>query len=294
MISSWQKAPPRLIFDTSAVNALARDADCEAILAGLGVAFRVGITETVIGEVAAHPDESGRRVILNVLKRLLAYGKCVMPFHWIIAEQAKAYASNPTSYDWRRLDVRFREAEVEIARQDFVHSLSEETRAEQRELATQYEQVFSMARPVFQELFVGRDGERPTLEIVVEVLLGEGGAHLELGADLVERATGKRPTSESVKNLLNRCPPLRALLTALCVSQYDRCIRADRTPTFGKAGRLDSLSATYLPYCEFFITNDNGQLTTLTTVNGLIAGKTIVERYSDFTRRFLTPPLTPL
>lgn len=290
MASSWRTALPRLIFDTSAVNALARDPDCEAILSGLGVAFRVGITETVISEVAAHPGESGRRSILNVLKRLLACGKCVMPYHWIIAEHAKAFVSNPASYDWRRLDVRFREGEVEIARQDFVHDLSEETLADQREVERQYGQIFSTAKPVFQKLLVGGDGERPALEVVVEALLGEGGAHRELGADLVERATGKRPTSESVKDLLDRCPPFRAVLTALCVSQYDRCIRADRTPTFGKAGRLDSLSATYLPYCEFFITNDNGQLKTLTTVNRLTEGRTIVERYSDFIGRFLQLP----
>jgi hypothetical protein len=43
-------------------------------------------------------------------------GNACLPFHWIIEAYAKAYLENSEDYEWRKLDVRFREAEDEIAR----------------------------------------------------------------------------------------------------------------------------------------------------------------------------------
>jgi hypothetical protein len=79
----------KLIFDTSAINALADDADVRPITEGICVVYHVGITETVLSEIVADPDEARRNSRLDVLKRLLACGKCVMPFHQIIDAHAK-------------------------------------------------------------------------------------------------------------------------------------------------------------------------------------------------------------
>src|SRR5438093_10715777 len=65
----------KLIFDTSAINKLAADPDCSAILAGLCIAYHIGITGTVLSEVVANSDDRKRGQLLDLLKRLLACGK---------------------------------------------------------------------------------------------------------------------------------------------------------------------------------------------------------------------------
>lgn len=96
----------KLIFDTSGVNALAVDPDLVAIVASIGVAYHVGVTETVFAEVIADPCENERRILLNVLDRLIHVGNCIMPFQWIIEHQVKAYQRDPEGYEWRNLNVR--------------------------------------------------------------------------------------------------------------------------------------------------------------------------------------------
>jgi len=57
--------------------------------------------ETAISEIIATEDETHRKALLDVLKCLLAYGNCIMPFNWIIEEQAKAYQHDSAGYNWR-------------------------------------------------------------------------------------------------------------------------------------------------------------------------------------------------
>jgi hypothetical protein len=106
-----------------------------------------------------------------------------MPFHWIIEAHAKAYEENPKDYEWKKLDVRFLEAEHEIARQQFLHSVSAETFAHNRQAEDEFKELFTTARPHFQKIFT--DGrERPSLEEVAMILVREGGAYFEIAADL--------------------------------------------------------------------------------------------------------------
>lgn len=272
----------KLIFDTSAINALAADSDVVPIVQSLGLAFHIGITETVLAEVVANPEEEDRKVLLDLLKRLLKCGKCVMPFQWIIEAQAKAYQRDRTAYDWRKLNVRFPAAEKEITRQEIIHSVSDETRASHRESDKGFRSIFAAAKPAFQKLFEGSSGQRPSLPKVTDILLTEGGAHLSIGAELVERAIGTRPVEADVKDFMDRCPPFKALLVALCFSQYDRCIRGEREPSLGRAGRLDMFSAVYLPYCLVFVTNDKGQYKALTAVSELMELPTSILLYDEF------------
>jgi len=86
----------KLIFDTSAINALAADPGIDAIVRGLGLPYYVGITETVLAEVIADPDEAERRSLLKLLDRLLHPG---MPFQWIIEHQASAYEQDKDGYE---------------------------------------------------------------------------------------------------------------------------------------------------------------------------------------------------
>jgi len=247
----------------------------------IGGAYRSGITESVISEVIAHPDEQERKALFELFKRLLRSGNCLMPFNWIIEEQAKAYQADPVAYDWTRLNIRCAPAEVEISRQKFVHSISDETRGSQRAWEKQFVQIFRDAKPAFQAIF-DAETTRPSLHAVTERLLAPGGAHLAIGAGLVERATGTCPSEDETKNFVDRCPPFKALLVALCFAQYDRCIRAEGEPSLGKAGRVDMFSAVYLAYCRVFVTNDEGQCRALKSVAQLMGVDVSLQLYADF------------
>lgn len=281
----------KLIFDTSAINALADDPDSAAIAASLGSAYRVGITETVMSEVIADPDVQRRTGRFELMKRLLSAGNCLMPFNWIIEEQAKSYVRDPSTYEWKRLDVRLRMGEEEIVRQKFIHSLSDETLVNQKDWEKGFKTIFENARPSFQRIFENEAGLRPSLQKVTGILLGDGGAHLSIGSGLVERATGMGLEEAQVKNFVERCPPFKALLVALCVAQYDRCIRGEGDPSLGKAGRNDMFSAVYLSYCGVFVTNDRGQCKGLTAVAYLMPWQVSVVLYSDFRSQLIRLPI---
>src|SRR5207302_7233896 len=94
-----------------------------------------------------------------------------------------------------------------------------------------------------------------------------------IGAGLMERATKVLPSNSEVQEFIEKCPPFKALLVALCFSQYDMCIRDHRKPSLGKAGRYDMFSAVYLPYCREFVTNDPGQCKALIAVAGLMGSE---------------------
>ena len=270
----------KLIFDTSAVNALAADADLDAIIGSLGFSYHIGITETVLAEVIAHPGETERRRLLKILDRLLHPGHCTMPFQWIIEHQAKAYQKDQKGYEWRKLNIRFFQGEQEIFRQEIVHEFSDETRTSNRKWDKDFKALFSAARPAFQQLF--EQEERPSLKAVTEHLMSGGGAYLSIGAGLMERATKVLPLETEVKDFIDRCPPFKALLVALCFSQYDRCIRGENEASLGKAGRYDMFSAAYLPYCKVFVTRDEGQWKALTAVAELMRREMEILMYNDF------------
>lgn len=275
-------APVRkLIFDTSAINKLRKDQDAPALLSGLGLVYHIGITETAISEVIATADEAERDALLNTLKRLLACGSALMPFNWIIERQAEEYQRDPSGFDWRQINIRVKAAEEEIARQKFVHDVSAQTRKEQKAWDTGFQQIFRDAEPAFQKLFLSGQ-ERPSLKEVTEHLMGAGGAHREIGAGLFERATGTRPDEATIQNFIERCPPFRALLVALCFVQYDMCIRDKQMQSLGKAGRNDMFSAVYLSYCKVFVTDDKGHNRAMKAVAELADLDCAVLGYQEF------------
>jgi hypothetical protein len=150
-----------------------------------------------------------------------------------------------------------------------------------KEWNKQYLDIFRNAKPAFQSLFPPAE-TRPSVREVTEKLMGEGGAHLEIGAGLFERAAGTRPTMEQMKDFIERCPPFRALLVALCFTQYDRCIREERQQSLGRTGRNDMFSAVYLAYCKVFVTDDDGHCKAMNVVADLAGLDTTILTYQEF------------
>ena len=249
----------RIIFDTSALNKLAEDRESEALLAGLKSAFTLRLTETNIGEIAATPDANKRLGLLDLCRQLLSAGDCIQPYQRII-EQLIIQSQNAISFDWKSVDVRFRECENEIARREIIdEKLATEQRNHARSCEQEFEKIYDDARHHFDRLFHGAKKVRPGIRDLINALRVTGGAFWSYGISLYERVTKHSPNEQTIRTFIDECPPFRALLLALCVAQYERCIRDLKTGLSYRAGRFDLFMSVYLPYCDQFITADDRQ-----------------------------------
>src|SRR5437879_8435482 len=251
---------PVAIFDTSVFNKLTEDNGSSSRIAGLKSGFTILLTGTNLDEIVATSSSEQRRVLLDVCRRLLSAGYCIQPHHWIV-EQLIAEFQKAASFDWKRVGVRFPECENEIARQEIIDDqLAAEQRNDARIRQDEFAKVFDDARPHFEPLFTGGTETRPAdFRDLVSRLRVPGGAFWNFGIGLYERAAKSRPDEQTIRKFIGECPPFHALLLALCVAQYERCIRDLKTGLSYRAGRFDLYMSVYLPYCDQFITADERQ-----------------------------------
>lgn len=272
----------RLILDTSAINKLSEDSEFEALLAGVRTSFFVRMTETSIAEVVATTDPDERRRLLLVFNRLIVEGECILPFNLIVEGAAKAFHHKPTDFDWTKLQVRFRSAERVLGRGALVtEELAAQQRGELRKWGREFEDIYKGMRPAFDELFNKAGEARPSLNSLLERFLREGGALWKYG-ELIYSKVDPSPTEESVRAFYRAFPPFRALMIALCVVHFDRCIRDERQGPSLRAGRIDMFMATYLPYCDVFVSDDERQLRSLEQVAAAIDVDVKIRSYPDF------------
>jgi hypothetical protein len=69
-----------------------------------------------------------------------------------------------------------------------------------------------------------------------------------------------------VDGLLGTCPPLRALALGQLMGFHVWSLRGHQGRKGKPAGRADLAMAAYLPYCNWFVTNDFGQQQALSEV----------------------------
>ena len=118
----------------------------------------------------------------------------------------------------------------------------------------------------------------------MERLQQPGGAYWNYGVGLYARATGQTVSEEKIRTFVRQCPPFRALLAAIVVAQYDRCIREEVPAKL--AGRNDIFMAGYLPFSHEFISNDHPQQKALRQVASIAGLETRVRWYKEFSTRF--------
>jgi len=277
----------RLIFDTSGLNALANEPDLPVIAKCLGISSCVRLTETNLAEIAATANTHKRSSLIETCQRLVGVGECIGPHHWIIEQQVRLHAARPDIFNWQRLDVRMRALEEEIARPRFLNddTVAAESRAHFQQTARAFDQLFRDAREAFP---IPKDERiQITLPDVVELSLAEGSAHWRMAADIYERYSGTRPSDDEVRAFVRLCPPFDAMMLSTCVAHFHRSVRDFRLPAVYDAGRLDLMCSVYLPYCDRFITNDDGQRNALSAIAGLAGLETKVVAYSEFRQSWL-------
>jgi hypothetical protein len=155
-----------LIFDTSALNALADDPSSLAIVKSLGLGFTVRLSETNLAEIAATSDPTRRGLLLDVCKRMVYAGECIRPYNWIIEKLSKAHARYGARFDWRDLSIRGPELEEELGHGRFLgkDEFAEEILKDFEARSEEFEAVYKNARPevdpiVWTKFCLSLDGE---------------------------------------------------------------------------------------------------------------------------------------
>lgn len=247
---------PRLIFDTSAYNALADDGDCRVLIQALKDRFSVRLTALNVSEILANSDDGRRNQVLGVCRMFLADTRCLMPHHWIVERMAKShYLANP--FDWRAVDVQFRR-ETEFAL--FDASLAREEREHLRRHEGELFGHLDQLRKKFQELFASGTKRPRNYAEFLSILQAPGGAFWRLAERMYGRTTGFSAGEDAMRVFIAACPPFYAALLGIFVAYYDRCIRDLKTGPSLRAGRYDLFMSVYLPFCAQFISSDDKQV----------------------------------
>jgi hypothetical protein len=88
--------PPTIIFDTSAVNRLAKEgARSEPLLIALRHGFDVWVTAMSLDEMLSTTDVTEREVLVSRAQRLFASGRGVWPPHEITSRLVSVHARGP-------------------------------------------------------------------------------------------------------------------------------------------------------------------------------------------------------
>ena len=280
---------PILIPDTSGLNHLARDPECPALLAGITAGYFPRITSTNLEEIAATTKAGQKRQLLDVCQGLQAKGECIMAYQDIISGMIR-YFDGASHFDWRYLPIRFREAEREIVRREITcdPELAEQQDAELKHEDKVFTGIFTDARPYFEEIFQHQGERLASYETLIEALqTGKDGAFWAIAADLYMRASGKEVDDRTIRNFVDACPPFKALLLAIFVAQYEYSIRDLRVGTSLRAGRVDLYCATYVPYCDLFVTADERQYNALAEIVSVGKLTTEIVLYKNFRERLL-------
>lgn len=279
---------PTLIFDTSGINRLADDSDYVALIAGLQSGFDVRITSTSICEIIASEDSDRRQKLLNVCKRLLASGHCLEPPSVILTKLMQGFDVSPPPFNWLTISVRNPDAEAEIARQRIINdALSENERGEARVNNKVFVEVYNDAKLnlPFDLSATATEKIPASVSELVTVLQNEG-AFWRVSSKWYSRTLKKSPSDAMIREFVAKCPPFRALMTALCAVQYDRCVRPSNVGPSLKTGRNDTFMSIYLPYCNQFVTDDPRQLKCFQEVTSVSGLDTAVRSYEEFRSGF--------
>jgi hypothetical protein len=280
---------PTIIFDTSGLNELLDDRESQPIVKGLGVGFRVRLTETNVTEIGATTNPARREKLLTLCQHLAFSGECIKPYHWIVEEVTRKHAAHPSGFDWQGINLQFPELQEELARREFLgkDEMAAEIQTDCEARSDEFESVYQGARLAFDRIFEEPGAERPPISKLIEGLKKDGGALWRIATGIYKRATGKELSELEIRAFVDACPPFHALLLSLCVAQFQRCIRDVRTENMYKAGRLDLFMATYLPYCDRFVTRDRGQYNSLSVIAAEAAIPSEVQTYAKFRQSWL-------
>ena len=284
---------PVILFDTSGINYLYDDVQRERRLDLLRGICYPRVTFTALDEVAATPEAYRRKQLVEMILRLQNAGDCVLPFHVLLTNHVKAY-SVEGNYDWNNVDSVGTELKETIIafRHEITDELASLQRTEIKSFEMRYKNMFETVKNKLAEILEDQEGW--PLEQFMQFAFKENGSYWKIAAGLMGRAltfeldeqqrahgaivikdTNTIPHEEirefsasEAEEFATNCPPFKAMLLGLARSEYARAHdqSLSRDQRRKAAGRIDTYSSLYLPYCRFFVTADRGQFDCLSFV----------------------------
>ncbi len=273
---------PILTFDTSGINRLADDSERDILINRLQSGFSLRLTFTSIDEVAQNSGGERRNRLLRLCKKLLASGDCLLPIGELLQKLIRAFEKDPSAFEWNRVEVRLTEAEEKAFRgADVADALSEAVRREAAVPKRRFEQLYAEAKPAFDRVFEANPSSRP--KSVADLIGGlqRGGQYWKIAQSLYDRLAGHAAEEGTVRKFWDSSPPFQCVMGALCAAFYDRDVRPPNLPRSLEAGWADTFMAAYLPYCDQFVTADDGQLACYREVAQLHVPGLIIRSWYD-------------
>jgi hypothetical protein len=276
-------------FDTSAINAVHDDEERDEVLSRL-LKFpnRIHITCVNIAEVVSTPVESRRHSLLLLLKQMSNGTNPLMMPNKLIRRATKAFAKGKSSLT------------ITISREDasFWWLMDDPTSAsdvEQRE-ALQWKKSLEQpfidahreARPAFQSLFSDAEPRPRSLAQLLRSFRQQDSAIYDFLKRFYKKETGRYLSRDTMWRMFEILPQWPLYLAGWGHEMFARAIRTSNYGIKGKPGTLDLWCAIYLPICDRFVTNDDGQYRALRLLNVLnkrffeTPTKTHVLRYDRF------------
>lgn len=298
--SKMNRALPIVTFDTGAHNRLAKDpGDKERIFIGIRSRYFFRLAGLSYEELISTP-ESAQRLTFAADCRQLQEGPwdCLNPVYEVLRLLITAHVADPANFNWLAVDVRSGELNYEIRTGGLTtdNQLSEQQRQAQKASLQEYKATWVTLRSKLESAFLAEGKPRPTTfsEAVREygprLLPGfaKGLYDAGLRADAAlrgETVTADTP-QELVKDFMDKCPPFQAALHAFLMSWYQHSARDESGERF-KAGRNDLFMASYLSYCDIFVTAEikREQERCLKELVSTLGLKTQVLSYDEFIGR---------
>jgi hypothetical protein len=277
-------------FDTSAINALHDDGERDKVVSRLLTApHRTHISCVNIAEAVSTSDEPRRHSLLLLLRQMSNGTNPLKMPNKLIRRATKAFARGKLSLT------------VTITDEDsaFWWLMDDPTSANgirqvealrwKESLERPFIEAHREARPAFQSLF--NDPTTPPPRSVAQLLRSfrqQDGAIYEFLKRFYKKETGRYLSRDTMWRMFDVLPMWPLYLAGWGHEMFARAIRTSNYGIRGKPGTLDLWCAIYLPICDRFVTNDDGQYRALRLLNVLnkrffeTPTKTHVLRYHRF------------
>jgi hypothetical protein len=273
-------------FDTSAVNQLHDDQECEAILSGLVANNTLLITGINVLEVCATSDNSRRASLLRLLGRFSHNRPLALPTE--ILQRVNR------EYTLRGVPMRVTisagpEYAGLLAEPEKAGELKEFVDKWKLELEVPFRDSHRRGRYVFDELFGLQPRQRPSnFSTLIRSLCENHEILLDFVAPIYKRSTGKQLTIEGMLSLFRAFPEWPLYLFGWAHSAYNRAMRKEKYGAKGKPGTVDLWCAVYLCSCDAFVTSDRGQYRAMRAANVLNRRrKTEIVSYNELKQRLI-------
>jgi hypothetical protein len=274
------------ILDTSAVNALFDDPRRDELIEALRDKMILP-TNLSISELAATPDPVRRQALLSLLKTLGGETRPLLSPNQIIIQACQSYARRDRSITLNRGDeVRggwialVDPAQIDAEGQRLAREHNEEQEARFREM---HERMRNDLQPAFREELA-----RPrTLSALVRIYNNSENLLYGVVNSIYERGVGRPLRRGELRPLLGSIPQWHMFLIGYACAVFQRAVREQGFGHRNNPGNMDLWSATYLPSCDCFVTNDTRQRRALKVISKYNPPLVRIVSYKEWSEKLL-------